>query len=252
MRSYPQVKRVESYVALQASLVKDGRIERRTLNSNVVLVGSVDGLLFNQDRFAITSGRMADPARADEVMVTRERGGGHGAAPWFPGARGHPYGSDGRRSNAVRRITLKVVGIGLLNREVVQDQIAKFPTYIVATPALTKSVAVGQLVYLGVQLRDGAAGVAAVERRWNSSQQYFTDFTVTSQIDAEAQQAIRPESLALGVFGGIAALATLFLAMQVIARRWVRANMTWSSCVRSEPTPRRPSWTVSSALSHPS
>lgn len=218
VRSYPQVKRVESYVALQASLVKDGRIERRTLNSNVVLVGSVDGLLFNQDRFAVTSGRMADPARADEVMVTENAAAAMGlhlgsrvpvAIPTAPTAAG---------SNAVRRITLKVVGIGLLNREVVQDQIAKFPTYIVATPALTKSVAVGQLVYLGVQLRDGPAGVAAVERRWNSSQLYFTDFTVTSQIDAEAQQAIRPESLALGVFGGIAALATLFLAMQVIAR----------------------------------
>jgi hypothetical protein len=218
VRSYPQVKRVESYVALHASLVKDGRIERRTLNSNVVLVGSVDGLLFNQDRFAVTSGRMADPARADEVMVTENAAAAMGlhlgsrvpvAIATAPTAAG---------SDAVRRITLKVVGIGLLNREVVQDQIAKFPTYIVATPALTKSVAVGQLVYLGVQLRDGPAGVAAVERRWNSSQQYFTDFTVTSQVDAEAQQAIRPESLALGVFGGIAALATLFLAMQVIAR----------------------------------
>ena len=46
-------------------------------------------------------------------------------------------------SNAARRITLQVVGIGLLNREVVQDQIAKFPTYIVATPALTRSVGAG-------------------------------------------------------------------------------------------------------------
>ena len=61
--------------------------------------------------------------------------------------------------------------------------------------------------------------VAAVERRWNSTERYFTDFQVTSQIEAEAQQAIRPEALALGVFGGIAALAALFLAMQVIARQ---------------------------------
>ena len=67
-------------------------------------------------------------------------------------------------------------------------------------------------------MRGGAADVAAVERRWNSSQQYFTDFQVASQVEAEAQQSIRPEALALGVFGGIAALATLLLAMQVIAR----------------------------------
>jgi len=215
VRSYPQVKRVESYVFLQASLVRKGSVQRRTLNNKVVLVGSVDGLLFNQDRFAVTSGRMADPARADEVMVTENAAAAMGL---HLGSRVPVAIQTGGGSNAVRRITLEVVGIGLLNREVVQDQIAKFPTYIVATPALTKSVGAGGTVYLGVQLRGGAADVAAVERRWNSSEQYFTDFQVTSQVEAEAQQSIRPEALALGVFGGIAALATLFLAMQVIAR----------------------------------
>ena len=215
VRSYPQVRRVESYVGLPASLVKNDAVERRALNSEVVLVGSVDGLLFNQDRFAITSGRMANPARADEVMVTENAAAAMGLRL---GSRVPVAIPTGAASSAVRRITLKVVGIGLLNREVVQDQIAKFPTYIVATPALTRSVGAGQLVYLGVQLRGGAADVAAVERRWNSSQQYFTDFQVASQVEAEAQQSIRPEALALGVFGGIAALATLLLAMQVIAR----------------------------------
>ncbi len=71
MRRYPQVTHVESYEGLPASLVKEGRVDERSLNSNVILVGSVDGLLFDQDRFAVTSGRMADPARADEVMVTQ-------------------------------------------------------------------------------------------------------------------------------------------------------------------------------------
>ena len=215
VRSYPEVKRVESYVGLPASLVENDRVERRALNSDVVLVGSVDGLLFNQDRFAIISGRMADPARADEVMVTENAAAAMGL---HLGSQVPVAIPTGTASNAARRITLQVVGIGLLNREVVQDQIAKFPTYIVATPALTRSVGAGQLVYLGVQLRGGAADVAAVERRWNSSQQYFTDFQVASQVEAEAQQSIRPEALALGVFGGIAALATLLLAMQVIAR----------------------------------
>ena len=43
------------------------------------------------------------------------------------------------RSGPERRLRLRIVGIGLLNREVVQDEIARFPTYIVATPALTRS-----------------------------------------------------------------------------------------------------------------
>ena len=159
---------------------------------------------------------MADPARADEVMVTQNAAAALGLhlGQIVPVAIHHGLGSPSRR------IGLKVVGIGLLNREVVQDQIAKFPTYIVATPALDRSVAAASnIVYLGVQLRGGAADVAAVERRWNSTEQYFTDFQVASQVEAEAQQSIRPEALALGVFGGIAALAALLLGIQVIARQ---------------------------------
>ena len=129
VRAYPQVTRVESYVGLSASLIRGGKAETRSLNSQVVLVGSVDGLLFDQDRFAITSGRMADPARADQVMVTENAAVAMGLhlGSRIPVA----ITTDAR---AARRITLVVVGIGLLDREVVQDQIAKYPTYIVATP----------------------------------------------------------------------------------------------------------------------
>ena len=152
----------------------------------------------------------------------------------------HPVSGSG----PARRIGLKVVGIGLLNREVVQDQIAKFPTYIIATPTLTRSVAAAtNIVYLGVQLRGGADDVAAVERRWNSTERYFTDFQVASQVETEAQQSLGPEALALGVFGGIAALAALLLGMQVIsAPAGPAPSATSSSCVRSGPTrPRRAS-----------
>ncbi len=215
VRRYPQVTRVESYEGLGASLVKAGKVDERSLNSNVVLVGSVDGLLFNQDRFAVTSGRMANPARADEVMVTQNAAAALGLhlGEVLPVVLTSSSGA-----GPVRRVGLKIVGIGLLNREVVQDQIAKFPTYIVATPALTRSVNdAGNIVYLGVQLRRGAADVAAVERRWNSTERYFTDFQVTAQLEAQAGQSIRPEALALGAFGFIAALATLLLAIQLVA-----------------------------------
>ena len=217
VRRYPQVKAVEAYVAIPASLVKAGRVDERSLNNNVVLVGSVDGLLFDQDRFAVTSGRMADPARADEVMVTQNAAAALGLhlGEVLPVALNPNSGA-----GPARRIGLKIVGIGLLNREVVQDQIAKFPTYIVATPALTRSVGdAGGIVYLGVQLHKGAADVAAVERHWNSTERFFTDFEVAGQLEAQADQSIRPEALALGVFGGIAALAVLLLAVQLVARR---------------------------------
>ncbi len=219
VRKYPQVTRVESYEELSAALVKHGKVEPSGLG-DVVLVSSVDGLLFNQDRFTVTSGRMADPARADQVVVTQTAASALGlhlgqSLPVSIDASSNASSAPGRRMG------LKVVGIGLLNREVVQDQIAKFPTYIVGTPALARSLASDSKtqVYLGVQLRRGTADVAAVERRWSSTQRFFTDFEVASQIQGEALQAIRPEALALGAFGAIAALAALFLSTQVIARR---------------------------------
>jgi hypothetical protein len=91
---------------------------------------------------------------------------------------------------------------------------------MIATPALTRSVAADtNIVYLGVQLRGGAGDVAAVERRWDSTERYFTDFQVASQVETEAQQSLGPEALALGVFGGIAALAAMLLGLQVVARQ---------------------------------
>ena len=124
VRRYPEVKQVEAYEALNASLVVAGRVHERSLNSNVVLVGSVDGLLFNQDRFAITSGRMADPTRANEVMVTQNAATALGLhLDEVLDVRV----SSTSGSGPARTFGLKVVGIGLLNREVVQDRNCQVP-----------------------------------------------------------------------------------------------------------------------------
>ena len=217
IRRLPHVKRVESYVALSASLIKSGKTEPQSLDSSVIMVGSVDGLLFNQDRFSVTAGRMANPARRNEIMVTENAAttlGLHLGETLLVGLT--PASTPGREL----RVRLRIVGIGLLNREVVQDQIARYPTYIVATPALTRSVpGDAEISYYGVQLQGGSRFVPEVEREFTASEHYFTDFLVASQMQAEAQQSIKPEALALGVFGGIAGLAALLLAIQAIARQ---------------------------------
>jgi hypothetical protein len=211
------VKRVESYVALSASLIKSGQTESQSLDSSVIMVGSVDGLLFNQDRFSVTAGRMADPARPNEVMVTQNAAATLGL---HLGQTLLVELTPTTRSGRERRLRLHIVGIGLLNREVVQDEIARFPTYIVATPALTRSVLGDAVIsYYGVQLQGGVRFVPEVESRFLATEHYFTDFLVASQVEAEAEQSIKPEALALGVFGGIAGLAALLLVIQAIARQ---------------------------------
>lgn len=216
VRRLPHVSHVESYVALNASLLSLSGSVTNSLGSSVVMVGSVDGLLFNQDRFTITTGRMADPTRPDEVVVTQTAAqslGLHlGQVP--------RVGLQEASGSGDRRLALHIVGIGELNREIVQDQIARFPTYIVATPALTRSVlGDAAFTYYGVQLRGGARYIPQVERRFTATEHYFTDFQVASLVEAQAEQSIRPEALALGAFGAIAALAALLLALQAIARQ---------------------------------
>ena len=72
----------------------------------------------------------------------------------------------------------------------------------------------------GLTLRHGAKDVPAVESGYlhllPPGYPYY--FHVTSVIENEAQQAVKPESIALAVFGLIAGLATVLIAIQLMAR----------------------------------
>ncbi len=217
IEKFPHVRHVESYVALGASYRLPGSRTVQDYSSSVLFVGSVDGMLFDQDRLTITEGHPADPSDAHQVEITEAAAqvlGLHVGDSFdvFVNGTGGPGG---------KPVRVTVAGIGLLNREVVQDQIARFPTYVVGTPALTRSVfnKSSALTYFGVQLDSTPGAVADVERSWNSHEKYFTDFQVAAQTAQEADQSIRPEALALGAFGCIAGLTTLLLALEELARQ---------------------------------
>ncbi len=226
---FPHVRHVESYVAMGANFT----VGSRTFSDNggsVVLVGSVDGLLFDQDQLTVTEGRRANPDDPHEVMMTETAAqvlGLHVDQSFVLSL------APARASAPPLRYPVTVVGIGELNRNVVQDQIEQFPTYVIATPALTRAHQTGsQLAYFGVQLDDGVAGVPQLEREWNSTERYFTDFAVSSQTTQKADESIRPEALALGAFGCIAGLTVLLIAIEELARQR-RARDTEREIMRS-------------------
>lgn len=212
---FPHVRQVESYLAIPASFTTASRSVADL--GSVVLVGSVDGLLFDQDRFTVTQGRRANPSDPHQVMVSET---GAQVLDVHVGQSMVVAVSPTMGSAPPRRVHVTVVGIGDINRGVVQDQIERFPGYVVATPALTRELSPSSPIgYFGVQLNGGAPYVPAVERDWNAVGKYFTDFQVASQTTQEADQSIRPEALALGVFGCIAGLTTLLIAIEEIARQ---------------------------------
>jgi hypothetical protein len=231
VRNLAHVKHVEVFAVLDAGVINpDG--SSATDPTRIAIAGSVDGALFDQDRFAVTQGRMANPDRANEVVVSQlvaDTLGLHVGQTLTIGiiTSDAPTPIPGKRVDLHQRIDATVVGIGKLNSEVVQDDVGRFPTYIVATPALTRSLldCCVAWTWIGFQLDRGNADVATVEREYVATlaPDVGYQFRVAAQVTDQAQRAIEPEVIALIAFGAIAAAASLVIAGQAIGRQ-LRTN----------------------------
>ena len=227
----PDVRRAESFADMYSvPLAPDGEPTKAGENANMNVEGSVGGQFFDQDRVTVVQGRMADPDRPDEIMMTE--GAAHvlglhvgQSVPWgtysnsqFSSAGVGPPPKPAFRHN------LTLVGTVILNNAVVQDDIdANSAVTVILTPVLARQLlnccSNFSLTYL--QLDHGSSDVARVEaeieRVIPSDLPY--DFYDASIDVTKAQNAIKPEAIALGVFGIIAALAALLIAGQVIGRQ---------------------------------
>jgi hypothetical protein len=235
----PHVRHVETEYQFSAlPLGSNGFPGSRTTNNASIIdsineYASIDGELSNQDRGTPIEGRLPDPKTLDEAVVSpivAQAFGLHvgdvlpigfytNAQTLLPG-----YGTDLHfRVKPHLRIDMKVVGIVVLNNAVVVDdvQAASRPA-IVYTPVLARRLAQCCVSSTSSFLRldGGAREVPAVEAEIGRAEpKVFTSFfQVTSNTDI-AERAIKPESLALGVFGGIAGLAVLLIAGQIIGRQ---------------------------------
>ena len=213
---------------LLGPLDPDGAPNQKAIDSLAPIV-SISGLLFNQDRVAVLQGHLANPAKADEVMVdpntawllgihvgqTMVVGGYSGQQTLEPG-----FGTP--RVPPVLRAKVKVVGIVDLADQVVQDDVDRSTDFMVLTPAFAKKVLniVSGETY-GVQLKGGAGGVSRFEQgfaRLVPAGSFF-QFHVTSSVESKVQRAIKPEAIAVLVFGVIATLAAVLIGLQAVSRQ---------------------------------
>ena len=228
----PHVTRVESFSGLDIlPLGADGApgtIETAAPgNGNA----SVDGVYFDIQRVTVTQGRMADPSRADEFVATANAAhllGWHlgdvvpmgvytnaqTALPDFGKASVPPH----------VRVDLKLVGLVILPDSVVADDVdAGVSSYVqIFTPALTRPLLDCCVNYTGTGVQvDRPSNVAVAQSAINqllpAGTPPFEDSV--APIEAKAQRAIRPEAIALDVFGAIAALVALVIAAQMIGRQ---------------------------------
>lgn len=226
----PQVGSLETYVSPNANPVRqNGTIDPSELDSaEPNFEASVNGLYFTQDKVHIVAGRQADPRRADEVIVDKlaaDEIGYHVGQVLHYGffSNAQLGGSSVPTTRAYKVINLHVVGIGVFNDDVVEDDVDQIPKMLM-TPALTDQLLGCCITYAwsGLRLQGGPGAVGAVEREYLSllppGDPYY--FHVTSVIEAEAEQAIKPESVALAVFGCIAALTALLIAGLALSRQF--------------------------------
>ena len=141
----PHVRAVHVGVLLTAAPLDRSGAPRLKSVALAYPVGSVDGLFFTQDRVAVTDGRMADPARPHEIMMTALAAHQLG----FHLGETIPYGVysqqqqelPGFGTSAVRPMMsfgAKLVGFASLSSEIVEDDIDRVPTFIILTPALVE------------------------------------------------------------------------------------------------------------------
>jgi hypothetical protein len=231
----PGVKRVETatFFTNAVLLGPNGAPIRSAGAAKAYALGSTDGLYFNQDRVTVVDGRMANPKRADQAVLTapaaRDLGVhlGETVRVGLYTAAQESSPTFGPSVRPERRIDVTLVGIVVPNSAVIEDDAERSISGVVfLTPAftarLTACCSLG-LTQFGFQLDHGATGDRAVEteverllRGVNAGGFYVSATSVTA---AAAQRSIQPESIALGVFGGIAALAALLIAGQIIGRQ---------------------------------
>jgi FtsX-like permease family len=181
----------------------------------------------------VTQGRMINPRRADQFVATaaieRIFGWHVGQVVQF-GAYTNAQAAKSAFGTARivphRRFEARLVGIVVESQAVVEDQVDApgNADLLLFTPTLTRPLLSCCTYYSGasVDVAGSRRNVPVVAKDIDDVLPAgFNPFSAnpTSAIEAKAERAIKPESIALGVFGGIAALAVLLIAGQLIGRQ---------------------------------
>jgi len=224
----PGVRHVASYAGLNVAILGvDGQPVPAPYIAGP-LPGSLDGEYFTTDRVTAVQGRLPDPSRPDEIAMDAKGTPGtvHVGTVAELGFYTNPELMElyaGKKVTPAARQRVTVVGAVVYSAEEIQDDIdTQRNGGALFTPALTRKLigccasATETVVQLqpGTSVADAEAAIARVLPAGFPIEFYDASLTVT-----KAQRAIAPTSIALAVFGGIAALAALIIAGQVIGRQ---------------------------------
>jgi hypothetical protein len=234
LRHLPHVTGLATADAVNATMLTRSGGWGPVLFTQVQLVASRDGMFTRQDRLTVTAGHPA--VRADQVVATTRAAADlhlHVGSRLRLGVWQQVGPEGGGLPPFYRKLNLTVTGIGVVSTQIVQDDIDASRTgFLIGTPALDREFmpCCTGTSYIGLRVAGGARNDAAVDQDYlnlapsiygTGSSQLLQLLQVynTSAIEAEAQRAIYPEAIALGVFGLIAGLAALIIGAQSVSRQ---------------------------------
>jgi hypothetical protein len=198
-------------------------------SGNVTSSGSVRDVYFSEDKVALIAGRLANPKKADQFMIEadalKEMGWHIGETIpmyFYTDAQAAKSSFGTNKVKPTVSLMMHLVGTITPNDDVLLDEVSRKPDLMIFTPALTRQIVNNRLHYndYALQLDGGTKNISAVEREIVAALPAGTTYTfqVNSIIAAEVNRSIEPDSIALGVFGLIAGLAALIIAIGLIAR----------------------------------
>jgi hypothetical protein len=201
--------------------------------------GALGGEYTIEDRAHLVTGRLADPRNPSEAIMNAQAAAELGVhvgsvirVALNSDAQEIPLGSPTGPSSLppVRVASVRLVGLVVFPHDVAQDDYNRLGSAMVLlSPALTHRLATccAYYSYSGVTLSPGAhlRTVEAAISRAGIVVQGVGGFQTNAPFVAAAGRAIRPVSVALALFGGLAALALLVVVVQVVERQLRRQRV---------------------------
>jgi ABC-type antimicrobial peptide transport system permease subunit len=241
----PHVEHVESTVELNMGpMTPNGH--PITAASGTPAEATVGGLDYTVDRLAVLQGRLPDPHRADEFAVDQVTAtmlhyhvGQVIPMGWVTNTQSTSGNFTPNSTIPVnQRVQAKLVGIvGQQATTLFRDQDdANGNSIMLFSPALTNKLLAccSNDMLSALTLREGNRYLAPTESAVRQLLPKGLPFVYVqlSSVEETANDTLRPEAIALGVFGGIAGVATLLVVGQVVSRR-IRLRATDLDIVRA-------------------
>ncbi len=233
----PGVVTSAAYVGMDAFPVFRGKVDDSFQTND--LIGGFGGPSFgaaylDQDRMTVLAGRLPRPGATGEIALTPGIAGKLGVG--VGGRVTYLFGTAGNpavpAAHPVRRTFLVTAIVDV--PPVLADQSDQVNAGVLPPGATRQLLASYQYAWVGVRLAHGAAGIPALQDELAalSSRVERQVFLATHRklpglvfnirnlaiVRGQVQQAIRPQAVALAIFGAVAALAMLVLVGQGMAQ----------------------------------